>query len=285
MMSIVRSTNDALRISALRTLSPELKTVVAIGAYGAWTAITWLLEGRIQTLLRPDAVADRLLYTSVANVLVGTVLSLVLVREFVAAGFTTREQLGLRSLRRTLTAVIFAGLLGIGLYVFQQPPTADPIVVLNVFAQVLPVSIAELVVCWALVGGSVAALLRHHRLNPALADGIALVISAVLFGVYHFAHSPPFNTAEMVGILTIVGIGTGLIYFVGGAFYGALVFHNCMALFGIISSLAVSGQLNTYQEPRVALIATAIVSFVLLVAVERLFVRPPLSSDSGNSRG
>ncbi len=60
----------------------------------------------------------------------------------------------------------------------------------------------------------------------------------------------------MVGLLTIIGVGTGLIYFGGRSFYGALVFHNFMALFGIVSSLAEAGQLGTYQQPLVPLLAT-----------------------------
>jgi len=64
----------------------------------------------------------------------------------------------------------------------------------------------------------------------------------------------------MVGLLTVVGVGTGLIYFVGGSFYGALIFHNFMALFGIVSSLADAGQLGTYQQPLVPLLVTALVT-------------------------
>lgn len=154
---------------------------------------------------------------------------------------------------------------------------------MNVFAQVLPVSIAEVVVCWVVVGGSVAALLRHCGVSRYLADGSALVVSTVLFGVYHFAHSPPFNTVEMVGLLTIVGVGTGLIYFAGGSFYGALVFHNFMALFGIVSSLAEAGQLGTYEQPLVPLLATALVALTILVAVERLFVRRSITGGTSIS--
>lgn len=247
--------------------------------YVAWTAITWLLEGRIQTLLRPDAVTDRLLYTGIANVLVGTVLALLLVSELLSADFTSRRALGFRSATRTLAAVVLAGVLGYALFALQRPPTTDAVVVTNVFAQVLPVSIAEVVVCWVVVGGSVAALLRHRGIQSWLATGAALVVSSVLFGVYHFAHSPPFNTVEMVALLTVVGVGTGLLYFVGGSFYGALVFHNFMALFGVVTSLAEAGQLATYQQPLVALLATALVALIVLVGTERLFVHAPDTTD------
>jgi hypothetical protein len=226
-------------------------------------------------------VGDRLVYTGVANLLIGTVVALLIVREFVHSEFTSRSNLGFRSVPRTLGAVLIAGVLGFSLYTAQQPPTTDPVVVTNVFAQVLPVSIAEVVVCWVVVGGSVAALLRQRGLNRYLASGSALIVSTVLFGVYHFAHSPPFNSLEMVGLLSVVGIGTGLIYFLGGSFYGALVFHNFMALFGIVSSLAEGGELGTYQEPLVPLLVTALVALLVLVAMERGFVRSPSDVDTG----
>ena len=43
-----------------------------LGLYAAWAAATWVLEGRIRTLLRPEAAFDRALYALVANLLIGT---------------------------------------------------------------------------------------------------------------------------------------------------------------------------------------------------------------------
>ena len=60
MSSIIRSARKALKLPLVRGLSPFGKALVALGTYATWTAITWLLEGRIQTLLRPEAVTDRL---------------------------------------------------------------------------------------------------------------------------------------------------------------------------------------------------------------------------------
>lgn len=262
----------------LRRLSPLGKTLVAFGTYAVWTAVTWLLEGRIQTFLRPEAVTDRLVYTGVANVLVGTVLALLVVREFVAADYTSRRALGFRSVPRTLLAAVLGGLLGYALFALQQPATTDPVVVANVFAQVLPVSIAEVVVCWVVVGGSLVALLRHRGVNRYVAVAAALAVSSALFGAYHFAHSPPFNSVEMVALLAVVGVGTGLLYFVGGSFYGALAFHNFMALYGIVSSLAAADQIGAYQAPLVPLFATALVALTVVVSVERLFVRDPVEA-------
>ena len=274
MVSIAHATRDALDFPVLRGLSPLRKTLVAIGAYAVWTALTWLLEGRIQTLLRPEAVADRLVYTVLVNIVVGTILALVLVREFVVDGFVSRSQIGFRSIPRTVVAALIGGILGFALFVLQDPATTDPVVLMNVFAQVLPVSIAEVVVCWVVVGGSVAALLCHRGSNPYLANGSAVIVSSLLFGVYHFAHSPPFNTVEMVGLLTVVGVGTGLVYFVGHSFYGALAFHNFMALIGVVSSLAAADQIVTYQRLLLPLLATALVALLVVIGMERLLVRP-----------
>ncbi len=273
MASETRSLQLGVAQSFVRELSPPSKTLLAVGLYAGWTVVTWLLEGRIQTLLRPEATVDRVVYTGVANVLVGTVLALWLIRAFVSSGFVTGRELGFQSRSRTLGTAGVAGVLGLGAYLLQRPPSTDPVVVVNAFAQVLPVSIAEVVVCWVVVGGSVAALVRHRGLSEWVADGTALVVASVLFGVYHFAHSPPFNTVGMVGVLTLVSVGTGLFYFVGGSVYGALVFHNFLALFGVATALAEAGQIGTYREPVVPLLVTALVALIVLVVMERVAVR------------
>lgn len=272
MSTIIRSVREVTKFPRVRQLSPVGTVLVAVGTYAVWTAVTWLLEGRIQTLLRPEATVDRVVYTGVANVFVGTLLALWLVRAFVAGGVTSREELGFRTPLRTLVAALAAGVLGLGLYLAQGPPSTDPVVVTNAFAQVLPVSVAEIVVCWVVVGGSVLALLRSRGMGAYLARGVALVVASVLFGVYHLAHSPPFNTPETIGVLTLVSVGTGLIYFGGRSVYGALVFHNFLALFGVTAALADAGQLGAYEQPVVPLLATGLLALAVLVGVERLFV-------------
>lgn len=86
-VSIAQTARGALDLPYLRRLSPLWKTVAAVGVYATWTAVTWFLEGRIQTSLRPEAVADRLIYTGVANLLIGSILALLVVAEFVDSLF------------------------------------------------------------------------------------------------------------------------------------------------------------------------------------------------------
>ena len=54
--------------------------IFAVVTYLVWVFATWLLEGRILTLLRPEAVLDRVTYTIVANIIIGIVLALFVVR-------------------------------------------------------------------------------------------------------------------------------------------------------------------------------------------------------------
>ena len=44
---------------------------LAFGLYLVWVLATYLLEGRIHTLLRPEAMGARLSYALIANVLIG----------------------------------------------------------------------------------------------------------------------------------------------------------------------------------------------------------------------
>ncbi|MDN3721983.1 hypothetical protein QW131_29400 [Roseibium salinum] len=55
---------------------------------------------------------------------------------------------------RTLVWLPIGIALGLALYVGQGAPTAHPTVILNAYAQVLVVSMAEVLVCWAVVAGT-----------------------------------------------------------------------------------------------------------------------------------
>ena len=258
--------------AALERLSPRGRVTVAVGLYLCWTLATWALEGRLLTLQRPAATGDRLVYTGVANVLIGTLVALWIVRAFVASSAVSRTRLGLRSAHHTLLASVGGAAAGIALYLGQGAPTTDPVVLANAFAQVLPVSVAEIVVCWILVGGSVEAAVRGP-IPDGTARAVALVVASVCFGMYHFAHSPPFNAIGTVALLTVVSLGTGLWFFLGRSAYGALAFHNFLALFGVTAALAETGRLTAYRDPIVPLLLTGLVAFLVFAVTERLGIR------------
>ncbi len=244
--------------------------LAALILFSASTLTTWLLEGRIETLLRPEATADRAIYAVVANILIGTALALVLLRLLVRSGTVTRELAGFGGRVPSPLRLVIALALGFGLYLLQGAPTLDPVVLANAFAQVLVVSVAEVIVCWALVGAAVESWLRPHTRFAWLPAAIA---ASVLFGLYHFAHSPSFDTILMVALLTGVGFMTSAFFFLSRDVYATIVFHNFLGVFGVVQALAASGRLVTLVAPQPALFAMAAVTVAVLGLLDWRFIR------------
>jgi hypothetical protein len=251
--------------------------VTALGVLVGWTLVTYALEGARLTLLRPDATGDRLLYALVANVLVGTVLALWL-RGRVFAD-TPLPESGFRHPRRTAAGVAVAFAVGAALYVVGSPPSTDPVVVANTFAQTLVVSIAEVVVCWVLVGVAVQRALGP-RLGTAAATVGLVVAASLCFGLSHVAHSPPFNTPRMVALLSVVGVLTSLVFVVSRDLYATLVFHNVLAVTGVTQALDTAGELSSFTAPLPTLWLTALVALAVLVAADVGLVRRHHSSET-----
>ncbi|MBF9032177.1 hypothetical protein HKCCE3408_17390 [Rhodobacterales bacterium HKCCE3408] len=235
-----------------------------------WVAATWLLEGRIETLLRPDAIADRLTYTLVANVGIGIVGAAIALR-YILGGATARYRLaGFAPLPRTLLSVVIGLGLGLGLYLLLDPPTTDPVVILNAYAQVFVVSAAEVLVCWALLAG----VIRATADGPAFfVLVVAALVSSVAFGLYHFAHSPPFDTLPMVAFLTGIGLVTSVYFLVSRDIYGTILFHNFLGTLGVAQALDAGDRLGSLSTLQVPLLGTAVVSLLILVACDHFIIR------------
>jgi hypothetical protein len=245
----------------------------ALSIYAIWVLATYLLEGRPRTLLRPEAQGLRIAYTAVANLAIGLVGSALVLRRLIARGVLTARQAGFRNLRRTLfTALVGLGL-GLASYWIPHPLASRPMAVLNVFAQVWPVSSAEVLVCWAVAGSLV------HAVWPGPARTlVAAVAASVLFGLYHVAHSPPFNTPRMVVLLTAVGMATSLFFFLVRDVYGTIAFHTGLALIGVMGALDRSGELSAFDRPIAPLWAMALGALVLLVVLHRAWLRSDAES-------
>ena len=115
-----------------------------------------------------------------------------------------------RPLRILVFVPLAAALAGLFL-VGQELLTSDPVILANASAQVLVVSFADVVVCWALFG----AVLRN-ALGPGFGcAAIAVVSAALVFGLYHYAHSRKLSYAAAistgVGLLASVAASTGRI--------------------------------------------------------------------------
>lgn len=169
-------------------------------------------------------------YVVIANIAIGTVLSAIAIRYLLKAQFVKPEQLGLNKPRLRTAASIIASATGGGLALFmlENPRTTEPIVVFNAFMQVLPVSIAEVLVCWALIGPSFESLAKNINKGRIVSFIVGAIAASVLFGVYHYAHSPSFNRTSMVLFLMLPSIATAITYFLGRNVYAAVMVQNFM---------------------------------------------------------
>jgi hypothetical protein len=234
-----------------------------------WVLATYLLEGRIHTLLRPEAMGARLSYALVANVLIGIGGSALVIRLVSRAGTVSTQQAGFRGLAHAAIAVAVGVAIGVAFYALQGAPSWNPVVLLNAYAQVLVGSIAEILVCWAVVGSVSQALLRDRGRWVSLI--LAAIIASVLFGIYHFAHSPPFNTVPMVVFLSVIGLVTSL-FFVSKDVYGTIAFHNFLGILGVMRALEASGNLSSFERPIVSLLVMAVVAIALLIATHVFWI-------------
>lgn len=224
-----------------------------------WVVATYLLEGRIHSFQSADPIA-RITYVTVANIAIGTVLTAIAIRHLVRTGLVNPSRLGLKKSWPRAASIIGAAYIGgLAIFILQNPQTLEPQVVLNVFMQVMPVSIAEVMVCWGLIGSSFESLIKRNRVASVL---LGAVITSVLFGVYHYAHSPPFNQTSMVMFLMLPSIATALTYFLGRNIYAAIIVQNFMGVFGVLASLPT---LEPYRQPMVPIYVLSAVSIAAVV--------------------
>lgn len=245
----------------------------ALAAYALWVAATYLLEGLPRTLLRPDAAGLRLAYSLVANLGIGILLPLWILRGWLRSETGSASVLGFSGPGRTASSVLAAAVAGYVLFRLGVPQLPHPLALVNLFAQAWVVSIAELLVCWGLVGGAVFAALRAS--SRAGAYALAALTASVAFGVYHFAHSPPFNQPGTVAFLIGTGLLTSAWWFASRDVYGSAVFHNFFALTGVVTALQARGLIA--GEPALAIPSLAVAgaaTLVLLMAGVRWMRNP-----------
>jgi len=240
-----------------------------LGLYLLWTIGTYLLEGRINLLQEPTP-SGRAIYILTVNVIIGIIMAFWVLRLLMDSGVTNKTQLGFQSLKRTIAISFVAVILGFVLFLLQKPASLNPIAVWNVFSQVLPVTIAEIVVCWAVIGGTFEAITNSKGKLISIIAGI--VVADFLFGVYHFAHSAPFNQVNMVLFLMIPGLITSLVYFIGRDIYATILFHNFMGMAGVLSSV----DMVLFSQPLYFLYVLMIISVVCLIIWDRFYIRQPL---------
>lgn len=228
---------------------------ISIGIFAVWMLLTFLLEG-LRNTLNDGSGIDRLLYAGIANILVGSLVTGLLVISGYKAGILDRKDLGFSGIKRTSIMIVVAITVGTLIFVMQGVPSSDPVVLINGFAQVFPTTLAEVMVCWVFIGSAGKAIM--NKLGKVPTTLILMTISSTLFGLYHFAHSAPFNTIGMVFVLTVIGVLTSLVYYLGKDIFSTLIFHNLMATFGVVGALE-DGALTDLKIPLMVLMGASLI--------------------------
>jgi hypothetical protein len=261
-------------MSAAAAPNTRMALTLAFGLYLLWVLMTYLLEGRIHTFLRPEALGSRLIYALVANILIGIGGSALVIRALSRASTLSAQQAGFRGIGHAAIAVVIGVVLGFAFYALQGAPSFNPIVLINAYSQVLVTSIAEVLVCWAVLGSLNQSLLQEQGRGRWVSVILAAIIASVLFGIYHFAHSPPFNTIPLVVFLSVIGLVTSVFFFVSRDVYGTIAFHNFLGIFGVIRALDASGNLATFERPVVPLLVIAVVAIAVVTSMHALWLNP-----------
>jgi hypothetical protein len=260
--------DDTVSLPDKGVTSPAKAAVLwSMALYLIWTFVTYLLEGRINLLQQPTVVG-RFSYVLIANVLIGTIGAFWVLQFRLSSEVARLSQLGFQSIQRTLLSILAAVLIGVAYLLVIRPATLTPLIVLNGFAQVLTVSIAEVIVCWAAVGTSLEWLAQSKGKSAAVIIGFG--VATILFSLYHLGHSAPFNQVNMMLFLLVPGVLTSLFYVISREIYATIIFHNFQGMVGVIGNLA---NPDIFNRPLYPLYLLMLISVLILVGADLLFAR------------
>ena len=110
-------------MSAAAAPNTRIALSLAVGLYLVWVLATYLLEGRIHTFLRPEALGARLFYALVANILIGIGGSALVIRFMSSASAVSTQQAEFRGLGHAVIAVVIRVVIGFAFYALQGAPT------------------------------------------------------------------------------------------------------------------------------------------------------------------
>jgi uncharacterized membrane protein YwzB len=96
----------------MSTIATRLITI-AIAIYLVWILATYLMEGRINLLQKPNPFG-RLIYAVIANMIIGTAIAIWLLKPPLLQRFVNPKQLGFQSqVKRVIVAIVIATLIGL----------------------------------------------------------------------------------------------------------------------------------------------------------------------------
>jgi hypothetical protein len=192
--------------------------------YGVWTLETYLLEGSIGLFLIFQPLS-LILYTVFANIIVGIAIPVICLRSAFLSGGVNMFQIGFCSPLRTVPTTALTALLGYLYLITFTPFGTHRVALFNLLALVIPVAVAEVMICWVLIGTHIQAFVRKDGTGVSIIFSVA--ITSILFWLSFAAHSQPLNPPGALSHLLILGVAAALFFFVVRDVYASTVFVAC----------------------------------------------------------
>jgi len=198
--------------------------IIPFSLFIVWILETYLLEGSADLFVHFQPPLF-ILYTVFANIVVGIFIPVICFRSAFLSGAVNMFQAGFRSLRRTVSACALTAIFGYLYLITFTPAGADRFVPVNAIAFIIPPAVAEVMICWVLIGTHLQAYMRKG--SAAISISLGVVVTAVLFGISFAAHSPPLNRPDVIVLLCVIGAGAALFFFAVRDVYATVICVAC----------------------------------------------------------
>ena len=254
------SDNPASRSGLFRVL------VIPLAIYSIWIVVTALFEGDLQLFLNADS-RGIIVYTVFSCIITGMIIPVYWIQGSFITGAINMFQIGFMPVRRTFYACALTTVFGYIAMVLFSPFGTDESAFGYAFLLLLPTAIASVMVCWVLLGTHVQAFVRNGGTVLSIAAGS--LVTAWLFCITSFAHSPPVHQQSAMAMFLVLGLAAAIFFFAVRDVYAASIF----VAFGLTFVMAdcIGGYITQAVMPGVY--GSAILVVITLMGIHLYFVR------------
>ncbi|MHB8164030.1 MAG: hypothetical protein ACYDDV_06725 [Methanoregula sp.] len=240
--------------------------VIPFAIYVVWMIVTSLFEGNVRLFLSQDFLGI-IVYTVVACIITGMIIPVYCLRESFVTGAVNLFQIGFRESRRTLSATALTSFACYLVVVLALPSGTDRTAFAFTFLLLLPTAIASVMVCWVLLGTHVQAFVRSGGTAISIAAGS--LVTAWLFCITSFAHSPPASLQPaLVGFL-VLGLVAAVFFFAVRDVYAASILVASGLALVMAGRVGISGM----EAALPAVAGSAILAVLTLFGIHLYFAR------------
>ena len=254
------SDNTASRLGLFRLL------VIPLAIYSIWIFVTALFEGDLRLFLNADS-QGIIVYTVFSCIITGMIIPVYCIRESFITGAVNMFQLGFMPVRRTFYACALTTVFGYIAMVLFSPFGTNESAFGYAFLLLLPTAIASVMVCWVLLGTHVQAFVRNGGTVLSIAAGS--LVTAWLFCITSFAHSPPVHQQSAMTLFLVLGLSAALFFFAVRDVYAASIF----VAFGLTFVMADCIRGYSTQAMMPGVYGSAILVVITLMGIHLYFVR------------